>query len=86
MYTKDRDSAGTDEKVMKRIDELNDDELDEFYCTIVLCRVTICEPVNTPDSSSGQWSDISNSDNFTVLNQTCFISLYEKKFTAGLTK
>jgi len=54
MYTKDRDSAGTDEKVMKRIDELNDDELDEFYCTIVLCRVTICEPVNTPDSSSGQ--------------------------------
>jgi len=54
MYTKDRDSAGTDEKVTKRIDKLNDDELDEFYCTIVLRRVTIWEPVNTPDSSSGQ--------------------------------
>jgi len=28
MYTKERNSAGTDEKVMNQ----NDDELDEFYC------------------------------------------------------
>jgi len=35
MYTKDRNSAGSNEKVtgIKRIDELNDAELDEFYCT-----------------------------------------------------
>jgi len=34
MYTKDRDSAGTVEKGrIKRTDELNDDELDKFYCT-----------------------------------------------------
>jgi len=33
MYTKDRDSAGTDKKVtIKRIDEL-----DEFYCIINSC-------------------------------------------------
>jgi len=36
MHTKDRDSSGTDEKRIKRIDELNDDERDEFYCTSFL--------------------------------------------------
>ena len=34
MYTKDRDLPGQTKKWrIKRIDELNDDELDEFYCT-----------------------------------------------------
>jgi len=35
MYTKDRDSARTDEKVTKS--DLNDDELNEFYYIIIFC-------------------------------------------------
>jgi len=39
IYTKDRNFAGTDEKVtIERTDELNDDELDKFYCTI-FCKI-----------------------------------------------
>jgi len=35
MYTKDRILPGPTKKWrIKRIDELNDDELDEFYCTV----------------------------------------------------
>ena len=37
MYTKDRDFALIDKKWrIKRIDELDDDELDEFYC---ICKL-----------------------------------------------
>jgi len=46
MYTKDRDSGGTKKKWrIKRIDELNDDELDKFYC-IVPHRLDLCWTVH----------------------------------------
>ena len=45
MYTKDRDSAGTD----KKSDELGDDELDEFYC-ITTSRVFVTAKENATSS------------------------------------
>ena len=40
MYTKDRDSAGTDEKVANW--RINDDALDKFYC--ILCFISVHYP------------------------------------------